>query len=515
MEQIKRLRDLVDRKGMFWLTALLLAFIPLYPKIPLFSPIEQYIVRVRLEDVLVLITGVFWVWQAWKGRARWKFWGLGLVGVYALVGLLSLVSAVWWVETIPLQMTHILKSSLHYLRYLEYFSMMFFAVAAVKSREDIKTLVQLLILVVVVVGVYGWGQKYWQWPVYSTMNREYSKGVRLVLDSPYARVQSTFAGHYDYGAFLVVMLPVVLAYGLASKEKNLKRLALVALVVGVWGLVVSASRSSFVGYVVGVGVVGVLIRWSQESVRQKMFEMAKPWLWGYGVLGVTLLFAGGNITALFVNTLEGIPIVNQVVSRSQEAVVPQYTNPVPAEPENKPPDVYEDYLETVEVVRVNEAGETEIVLAEREPVFSECAAQKGLSLCIRLEALWPRAIAGFWRNPLLGSGYATLNKTDLYHLSEADSTDNNYLRVLGETGVLGFVAFYGLVVVVAGLGLKLWRVEGKSELGLLGLGFVGSVVGLLVNALYIDVFAASKVAYVFWGMAGLVIASFSMRVRQK
>jgi hypothetical protein len=38
-------------------------------------------------------------------------------------------------------------------------------------------------------------------------------------------------------------------------------------------------------------------------------------------------------------------------------------------------------------------------------------------------------------------------------------------------------------------------------------GFIFGLAGLLINASYIDVFEASKVAFVFWCVAGAIIAS--------
>ena len=58
------------------------------------------------------------------------------------------------------------------------------------------------------VAIYGFGQKYLYWPAFSTMNREFSKGMRLYL-TPESRVMSTFGGHYDYGAYLMMTLTLL------------------------------------------------------------------------------------------------------------------------------------------------------------------------------------------------------------------------------------------------------------------------------------------------------------------
>jgi len=44
-------------------------------------------------------------------------------------------------------------------------------------------------------------------------------------------------------------------------------------------------------------------------------------------------------------------------------------------------------------------------------------------------------------------------------------------------------------------------------LRILSIGFMASSIGLLINALYIDVYAASKVAFSYWGLTGLYLAS--------
>ena len=75
------------------------------------------------------------------------------------------------------------------------------------------------------------------------------------------------------------------------------------------------------------------------------------------------------------------------------------------------------------------------------------------------------------------------------------AVDNDYLRVLAETGILGMAAF-GLVFIRL---LKSW-IPSKSP-------FVWAMIcvtgGLLLNAVFIDIFEASKIATIFWLIAGV------------
>ena len=56
--------------------------------------------------------------------------------------------------------------------------------------------------------------------------------------------------------------------------------------------------------------------------------------------------------------------------------------------------------------------------------------------------------------------------------------------------------------------LELKKIKGNIDLLSLSLyaGFIAFTFGLLINALYIDVFEASKVAYVFLALTGVVLA---------
>ncbi len=115
------------------------------------------------------------------------------IALYAVVGLLSVISAVVFTHTVPAQLLHIGKTSLHFFRYLEYFSIYFILVSAIKTKEHFKIIIAVIAVTLICITFYGIGQKYWYWPVYSTMNREFAKGIRLVL-TEHARVQSTFGG---------------------------------------------------------------------------------------------------------------------------------------------------------------------------------------------------------------------------------------------------------------------------------------------------------------------------------
>jgi hypothetical protein len=191
--------------------------------------------------------------------------------------------------------------------------------------------------------------------------------------------------------------------------------------------------------------------------------------------------------------------------------------PTPVDPrtqdDNLPPDVYENIPLPVAIVdeQGNETGEYEL----QDRTYSDAAHTYGLSAAIRYDTLWPRALAGLKTNPLLGSGYSTLTKEEVAQFTEAESTDNEFLRSLGETGILGFVSFFGVVAAVILIALKAAFAAKDTLIKAYLAGFVAASVGLLINAAYIDVFTASKVAETYWAMAGIAVAVSVLTLQSK
>lgn len=78
----------------------------------------------------------------------------------------------------------------------------------------------------------------------------------------------------------------------------------------------------------------------------------------------------------------------------------------------------------------------------------------------------------------------------------------------GETGILGFLAFF-LVFFKMGTQFLKYILENfarKANLNSIYVySMVGATAGILINAVFIDVFEASKLAIMFWLMMGIGI----------
>jgi len=518
------------------LSGFLIAFIPLYPKIPLFDALPGYIVRVRLEDVLVAITALIWLIKTIKNKTEWRTAISTTMLFYFAVAALSVISGLLFIKTIPLEPIHFGKSFLHFVRYVEYFSLFLISFSAIKSKKDFNILAAVFIGTIIAISAYGVGQKYYYWPVYSTMNREFSKGMRLVL-TEHARVQSTFGGHYDMSAFLVIAL--IFAYTMTDHQKTkIKRLVFrLTHLFGLWLLVVGASRTSFFAYVVGVFMSIILTTIKRNKGRKDLFFIKKSFSFGFIVFLMMLIFGRDLEERIMqvINSNDDIKITYHYINNERMRITRNFFVFLglkePKRPDNavdyngvmvssderpKPVDVYNDDPISVAIASTSASGETIYTIVQKEPVWSECALTPGksLSLCIRLDELWPNAIKGFLKNPLVGSSYATLNKKSFYHFTEAESTDNNFLRTLGETGALGFITFYGTIAIALIISWQFY-VKGDKELQAVSIAFMTSSVGLLINALYIDVFAASKVAFTYWAYTGMIMGLFYLKKNKK
>jgi len=462
--KIQSLAKFIDANIILILGSFLMIFIPLYPKIPLFSPIEEYIVRVRLEDIFILITVLIWSVQVLRKKITVHPTFFKLISGYGIFGLLSVLSAIFIIKTVPLESIHIGKTVLHYFRYLEYFSLFFVLHSAIKSKKDVQKVLTILVLTTFAIALYGFGQRYYYWPVYSTMNREFSKGIVLYL-TEHARVQSTFAGHYDLAAWLVIVLPIILTLAFKAKQKAIKIAAHLAHWVGLWLLIESAARSSFAAYIVAITVVVIFLSIQKQKLLHKLFYFLTRYLFiGLTVL-ITMIYFGGSMAERLLQVVDSYPQIAQSYNYLDEKrvyiidntfgkilpnllpqanlpnnglstdeavqiIVSSDTRPVTQKPaeedlQNRPSDVYVDVPDYVKVATVSATGETTYITVERDRTYSDNALKYGLSLAIRLDTLWPQAIKGFYKNPLVGSGYATLNKDTLYLFTEADG--NHYL----------------------------------------------------------------------------------------
>ena len=505
----------LDEHILEYFSLALLVFIPLYPKIPLAEVLPGYLVRLRLDDVLIASAFVIWVIWVIRGKVNLRKNPLLIpIGIYILVGFASTLSAMFITKTVPLETLHVAKLYLHFIRRIEYFSVFFIFFSSIKSLDQVKKYVYVAAIVLIAVSIYGFGQKYLYWPAYSTMNREFSKGVRLYL-TEHARVLSTFGGHYDLAAYLMITLTLFVPLAFVVRKWLLKIIFALGSILGFWLLILTVSRTSFLAYLVSITVVFIFLAFK------------KGWLWSFPrwfliiFLSLAVMISFGDLAGRFAHVLKLDkfqnsallkPLAKNIPSGPRTAyldVVADKTD-VPPTPEKPgetgiPADVYEE---------VGEEG-LPASLSAKPRVYSQAAVHYDLSTGIRLDYTWPQAIKGFGRNPLLGSGYSTLTKEHVEDFTDAESTDNDFLRALGETGLAGFLAFFGILAFMFWYAVKNFKMVKDPFFATVIAALAAAIIGLLINAFYIDVFEASKVAYMFWIMMAILTAAIKFSTTPK
>lgn len=536
---------------LFFLTLFLIVFIPLYPKLPLVD-IENTWVYIRAEDFVVVVALFIWSLFLFARKITLKTPLTIPIFAYWIVGGLATLHGILLIFP---NLANVFPNVafLSYIRHIEYLSLFFIAYSAVKNKKSLMYIFAALVVAFTGVVAYGFGQKYLSFPAYLTMNEEFAKGIPIQL-SALARVPSTFAGHYDLAAYLVLVIPILASVFFGIRNWFL-RLFLAALsLAGFVIMVLTVSRVSFVSLLVSLFIV-LLFQ------KKKLVLFSLPVIFILGFLFITF---NSNLLARYTNTvsvadvlvnaktgeavgnIEYVPIeyfddksikLQRIEDREEltEAIsgefeedeattsallpiellppgtlvplvkasnistgetLPQgtgYINLSLSPVENRVGDFYYELSPDV----VEQKGDAFNVVNFHGNFIIKKASAYDLSFTTRFQGEWPNALLAFSRNVLLGSGYGSISL----------AIDNNFLRMLGETGLLGTGAFFAIFIVATLYIKRNWsHIDSKFVKSFI-VGYIAGVIGLMLNATLIDVFEASKVAFVLWLLTGIVIGT--------
>lgn len=461
----------VCKNLLFYLILFLFVFIPLYPKFPLFN-VSGTFVAVRWEDIFIGLT--IFVWGIYLiSSDKLKIFlkdQLNLaIMLFFFIGVVSTFSAVFLTGTV---IPHL--SILHFFRRVEFMLLLPVTASAVKTKKQLLVVLAALALTVLAVNIYALGQQFLDWPVISTTNSEFSKGLILRL-TPGARVNSTFAGHYDLAVFMAMAIVLLTALFFAVK-RSVKIAALVLGGLSLVVLIMTAARLSFVAALAGVISVLILIK-KRKYIALILMAIA------------VILIYPSQLRDRFISTIT-VNIFHQgrrYEGKTEDQKVRSKLNiPTLA--------VKTSSTSAVTGTFASPSGEMATDITPGEPVDT---TQLGVyrSFGIRLKIEWPRAITAFAKNPLLGTGYSSIEI----------ATDNDILRSLGEAGILGTAAF--ILVLTATVKKIILLLKNDSKfIRFFSAGSLSVLIAFVVNGLFIDVFEASKVASLFWMMLGLNLA---------
>ncbi len=522
-------------------------FIPLFPKFP-FRVVNYTYIAIRLDDLLTGVLAAVFILQLLRKKVSFaKLPYKKLFGAFWIVVFLSYISGVYITKTVEFPFVGLL----HAARRVEYMMLFFIAVSVIRTSTDYKKLLFSFLTSLFLINVYGIGQRFFEFPAISTMNPEFAKG-RILFLTPEARLSSTFAGHYDLAAYLVLMLPFLWALFMYAKRiqisqkmklftlfvsllpivlacytltgistetinhipiagtflsplnqlvigtilfaltlylvlfnKLSKTLTFITIMISTLSLVLTASRTSSIAYIVSTLPYLLYIR------KFRYFAIAL-------VLSVAAFSMDKELAIRWAKTVQiRQVIVNEktgeevVVQKLKKEALPAGTAFIKTR--NTLPVTLETQLTKRDLLaRATLSGQMASGSAMTEndyQVISAVAADTSIST--RLQVSWPRAVKAFMKNPLLGSGPSSIT----------ESSDGDYFRWIGETGALGTLLFLGIIFTVL-KGVYAVRNKISQEGRYIIVALLFGTFGLLVNAVLIDVFEASKVAYLFWTLLG-------------
>lgn len=484
----------LDNNVLKILLVIFIVFIPLYPKLPMID-IEYTYIYIRFEDFFVSLLCFVYFIQLLRKKVviTNKMWiPIALFWIAVMVSFLYGHKILRTIEVGYI-------GFLHAARRIEYMLIFIIAVSLIKSKKDFLFYFRFILITLFVVAVYGIGQKLFGWPAVQTMNPEYARGYILYL-TPEARISSTFAGHYDLASYTVFLIPIVISFYLLKNKLSYFFLFVLSLIV----VVFTASRVSYIAYI--------------ASIFPFLIFKKKPKLL-LVVLVLTVIFtlASNNLTSRLKRTFQVKRIL--VNEKTGEIYIPQTitSKELPAgsfyvKTKNQTGDDFNAYKESVIKEKEKELKKKGITLTnkERTDLIASLSSQlkpintvlSDISVATRLQVEWPRAIKAFLFSPLLGTGPSSLT----------EATDNDYLRWLGEFGLLGTTIFIFILVSIGLTILKKARENDKYWSSLLW-GYLFGLGALMINASYIDVFEASKVAFVFWLTTGIFVGLCQLNLK--
>lgn len=115
------------------------------------------------------------------------------------------------------------------------------------------------------------------------------------------------------------------------------------------------------------------------------------------------------------------------------------------------------------------------------------------SAVARIES-WKVGFELWLKKPILG-----------YGVPSGIVIDNQYTRVLNETGIVGFIAFMWLLLRIFKMGLKTYHASESSEFAsAVSLGFITGFMGIVTMSLSAAAFIIIRIMEPFWFLAGIV-----------
>lgn len=282
-----------------------------------------------------------------------------------------------------------------------------------------------------------------------------------ILDGNYVatkggRLFSTFNGPYELSTYMTLLLPLYYKNIMNSKndiKQIIKSIILVLLIIS--SVYMSQSRTSLI---IAIALLLFIPVFEKKQVITNLVKNNKIKLVVLCIITIILIVAICNLLSN--------------VSRFKTIDISLMIKTLKLSWENKSFDRY------------TKDGVYIISTEDTDPSFS-----------IRINK-WMSLIDGTMQHPILGLGLSVTK----------EACDGNYIRILAESGIIGLLAWLGLCISI----LKSTREKQNSLCYLANYGMLV----LLMTAIFIDIFEASKIMMLYWFIMGCAYASDKLKIEK-
>lgn len=467
-----------------YLLCILIGIIILVPKMPFISVPGIYF-NIRIEDFVVafvyLLFGIGLVFK--KVKFPKTVLNVPLYVFIFVIGLSTIIGIIR--NTVGSTMLGIL----YFMRYVEYIGLFFMMVSSFK-KNNFRKYIGFLVVIYVGVIFYGFLVRFNLAPMFRTMN---SSGQRLYfyqLDF----VQSTFGGHYDFGTYVMLSFPIIASLFIVTKKKLYKFLLVLLVISSGYLLFYSYARSSYLGLIVAfffffafkksklfiVPVIeGLRVLWSYFSGK-------------FSKYAYDFNFSLGEKYSL--NNL-----LNSLLRKETTTIIIDTQKTTIAAVPNLGDIMEEGSLETTSSSgKLAQGSNNEVIKNQNINVGDDFKLSLDPSGQIRFYR-WQELLGKFKESPLFGNGLSSIGV----------GADGDYIRWLTEIGLVGFISFIYVLFKIFSITWTLYKEINESFEKHIFLAFLVGFIGLLVNALFIDVFEASKIAFYFWFITGITFGYYN------
>jgi putative inorganic carbon (HCO3(-)) transporter len=147
------------------------------------------------------------------------------------------------------------------------------------------------------------------------------------------------------------------------------------------------------------------------------------------------------------------------------------------------------------------------LISERFQPLLNPDLQKYTSLAWRIN-IWNSSFPYFLTHPVFGNGFGNF----IFVGYEVDNwyaaAHNDYLRILVETGILGFSGFIWILISLWRTGIKAFKNATNSYHRNISAGFIALLLAYMVMSLSDNIFNHGGIQWYFWGYAGVVTAIY-------